>query len=98
MGNERELIADAIDELKGFVADISHSLESDDGKIVDVVGKLAYATKRVADSITPIAFPGTDETGGRVESLTEAVMGVTAGLCQIASAIESLAEAIREKG
>jgi hypothetical protein len=40
---------------------------------------------------------GEDATGGRVESLTEAVMGLTAGMVQIANAIESLACAVRER-
>jgi tetrahydromethanopterin S-methyltransferase subunit B len=61
--------------------------------------------KPIADAITALAgqitswgtFPGTDETGGSVHSLTEAVMGVTAGLCRIADALESVATAIRER-
>lgn len=47
----------------------------------------------LARRITASASPGKDATGGHVESLTEAVMGVTAGLVAIASAIERLAEA-----
>lgn len=51
--------------------------------VVDVLDRLTYATKRVAVAITPEASAGTDETGGHIESLTEAVMGVTSGLCKI---------------
>lgn len=52
---------------------------------------------KLADAITPLAFgAGTDATGGHVSSLTEAVMGMTAGLVQIAEAIDNLADAIRE--
>ncbi|TXH51882.1 MAG: hypothetical protein E6Q97_17540 [Desulfurellales bacterium] len=47
---------------------------------------------RIAQAISADAAPGTDETGGHVNSLTEAVMGVTAGLCKIAEAIEYLAD------
>lgn len=47
---------------------------------------------RVARAITASAVPGRDAAGGRVESLTEAVMGVTAGLMAIAAAIDRLAD------
>ena len=54
---------------------------------------------KLARAITPLsALAGTDAAGGHVESLTEAVMGVTAGLVQIAEAIGDLAEAVREHG
>lgn len=38
------------------------------------------------------ASPGTDESGGRVGCVTEALMGVTAGLFAIASAIRERGE------
>ena len=51
-----------------------------------------------ANAIMPLgAMKGTDAAGGCVGSLTEAVMGMTAGLFQIAAAIESLAESVRDK-
>lgn len=40
---------------------------------------------------------GTDVYGGHVGSLTEAVMGMTEGLYNIAHAIENLGQAIRDK-
>jgi len=53
---------------------------------------------KLARAITPLsALAGTDAAGGSVESLTEAIMGVTAGLVQIADAIGDLAEAVRER-
>ncbi len=53
---------------------------------------------RLANAVTPLsALAGTDASGGRVESLTEAVMGVSAGLVMIADAITDLAEAVRER-
>ena len=51
----------------------------------------------LAEAITPSGvLPGRDETGGHVSCLTEAVMGVTAGLHRIAESIGELAEAVRE--
>jgi hypothetical protein len=67
--------------------------------IVDAVASLSYSTKRIANAITPGHAAGsTDASGGHVESLTEAVMGMTAGLGHIAEAIESLADAVRNHG
>jgi len=64
--------------------------------IAEILEELTYEVGRVAKAITPVAAAGTDEAGGRVESLTEAVMGVTKGLCLIASAINGLADAVSE--
>lgn len=64
--------------------------------VVDVIGRLAHETHRVATAILANAAPGHDAAGGRVESLTEAVMGITAGLVAIAAAINHLAEAVRD--
>jgi hypothetical protein len=58
----------------------------------------ADALQAIARAITANAVGGTDAAGGHVESLTEAVMGMTAGLIQIANAISDLAEAVRERG
>lgn len=53
--------------------------------------------RSIAGAITPLgAMPGRDESGGHIASLTEAVMGVTAGLYAIANALWDVAEAIRE--
>ena len=59
-------------------------------------GIIVNALKTVAAAVTPPGAPGRDAADGHVGSLTEAVMGVTAGLCRIADALESVAEAIRE--
>lgn len=66
--------------------------------VVDVIHELAAATRMVAVSITPNAAPGKDINGGHVESLTEAMMGVSESLTSIADAIRDLAEAVREHG
>lgn len=65
--------------------------------VVDTLDAIARASRSIALAITPNAAPGTDATGGPVASLTEAVMGVTGGLCRIADAIDNLAEAVRER-
>ena len=57
--------------------------------------QIEFGLNGVARAITADGAPGHDETGGTICSLTEAVMGVTAGLCSIASAINNLAEAVR---
>jgi hypothetical protein len=62
--------------------------------LVDVVYLLSNSTRAVATAIVPPVQPGTDAAGNHIESLTEAVMGVTSGLCRIAEAIEKLAEAV----
>ena len=57
------------------------------------LGEVADALRSVANAITDQGtFGGTDASGGHVRCLTEAVMGVTAGLVQIAEAIENLAD------
>ena len=52
--------------------------------------------RQISRAITDDAMPGEDATGGQVACLTEAIMGMTSGLVQIASAIHDLAEAVRE--
>lgn len=62
------------------------------------VNQLATDVSRVANAITPIGVGSCkDATGGTVMSLTEAVVGMTAGLVRIADAIEALAGAISER-
>ena len=59
---------------------------------------LMACASQLAKAITPIsALRGTDATGGLVGSLTESVMGITAGLVRIAEAITDLADAVRER-
>ena len=70
----------------------------EDSALVRAVEQLADSAKRIGVSITPIAAAGKDDNGGHVESLTEAVMGMTGGLIRIASAIESLANAVEGIG
>jgi len=63
----------------------------------DMLNEIARNIGCVAGAITPHdTVPGHDAAGGTVASLTEAVMGNTAGLMAIAQAIETLAEAVRE--
>jgi hypothetical protein len=63
----------------------------------NVASAIEDAAGTIAHAITPLdAMPGKDETGGTIHSLTEAVMGVTAGLCKIADSISDLAQAVRD--
>lgn len=58
---------------------------------------LEQSVERLANAITPFgAMRGTDAAGGSVGSLTEAVIGITAGLFRIAEAIDGLADAVRD--
>ena len=62
--------------------------------LVDVIQRLSEQTCKIARAITPQdAIAGEDAAGGRVGSLTEAIMGVTAGLVRIADAIVYHADA-----
>jgi hypothetical protein len=59
--------------------------------LVDTTDRIASMIDSLASAITPQdTLGGQDATGGTVLSLTEAVMGVSAGLVQIADAIASL--------
>jgi len=67
--------------------------------VVDVIDRAARNMHRIAHAITPqdaaaMSTPG----GGRVGSLTEAVIFATEGLKDIAAAISDLAQAVREHG
>ena len=59
----------------------------------DLIAQALYSLRH---SVTAPASAGHDAFGGHVESLTEAVMGQTAGLHAIAAAIVELAEAVRD--
>ena len=81
--------------MRCFTSEAVHNDNLHNENIVDVVSDLASKAAKIAQAITPRdAVAGQDAAGGHVSSLTEAVMGVTAGLCQIAGAIERLADAV----
>jgi hypothetical protein len=56
----------------------------------DEKSEIATAIRLLAHAITASAAPGHDAQGGTVDSLTEAVMGMTAALTEIAGRLESL--------
>lgn len=86
MSESLELISDAITD----------AFSNGDKNACDAIDRLADRIVDVANSIAPVgAIPGQDAAGGHVTSLTESCMGITAGLMAIASAIETLADAIR---
>jgi hypothetical protein len=88
---EAEMIANAITYV--LVSPNVADRNGESANLVDVIDKLQHATRMVAGAITPLGIGiGEDAAGGHVESLTEAVMGVTAGLCKIADAIENFTE------
>lgn len=61
-------------------------------KAIDGVGDT------IANAITPIGVSaGKDAIGGHVGSLTEAVMGMTAAMVEIASALSLIASAIETR-
>ena len=81
--DEENAIADAISEI------------GDDSNLVTMLGNLADNSSAVANAITPLgAGAGQDASGGIILSLTEAVMGITSGLHEIAGALNGIAEAI----
>lgn len=61
--------------------------------VVNAIGNFERAITPRGSGNTLI-MGGKDETGGYVSSLTEAVMGVTAGLCKIAESIDRYTEAV----
>jgi hypothetical protein len=69
------------------------------GKTVDKedIEALYQGMRSIANSITPPVAGNVDATGGYVSSLTEAVMGHTRAVVRVAEALESIAEALRER-
>jgi hypothetical protein len=67
-----------------------------DETVSELTDALASAGRNIAGAITAAGAPGTDASGGTILSLTEAVMGVTAGLCEVAASINRLADAVRD--
>lgn len=61
----------------------------------DDPNKLSDALKSISRAILPNAIVGHDATDGHVSSLTEAIMGITAGLVRIAEAITEHGETTR---
>ena len=72
------------------------SLENLIEEMVEACDRLGRRVSAVAEAITAPASPGQDEAGNTVMSLTEAVMGITAGLFAISESIQHLAEAIKD--
>ena len=95
MATDRENLMDAA----GVIAEELRSTNVPDSNLevanlVDVGDRIATALFRMGDAITPCVAGSQDATGGHIESLTESVMGVTAGLVQIAVAIDRVADAM----
>ena len=70
----------------------------DANELEDGLTVMQSRIRELANAITPLgAHPTTDATGVSVGSLTEAVIGMTAGLVQIAEAIDRLASSVDDK-
>lgn len=77
-----------------------------DERLIEEVRSVASGAYSIASAITANAAASHDAAGGTVSSLTEAIMGVTAGLVQVAEtldhlesvacALNNIARAIRE--
>ncbi len=80
-----------------FRTEFEQSRGETNANLTDVIGELARNVKGVYEAITVTAAAGTDAAGGHVSCLTEAVMGITAGLFSIAAALESVADALASK-
>lgn len=100
-----EMIDDAIKEkflwaLDTFNRALTESRSTISGdrdiSIQECLNNCASGLDKVANSITASASGDRDESGTFVTSLTESVMGVTAGLVKIAEAIETLADAVAD--
>ena len=98
--------ADALGYLAGQVTEslercfISHNRDyyRQEENVVDAIDRAATNLRNIADAISPSdAAPYTTPDGGRVDSLTEAVIYAAQGLTKIAGAISDLASAVRER-
>lgn len=92
MASKDNVLSDAIRD--SLISNDVPSVSYGSANIVDVMAFIGGRISKLAEAITPQCAGNSDAYGGHVESLTEAVMGVTGGLCSIAEAIESLADAV----
>lgn len=74
----------------------SHFDEGDPVSVQQMIGDLSRSVYRVAESITPNVAGNRDKTDNYVSSLTEAIIGMTAGLCKIADSINNLADVVAD--
>ena len=93
-----EAILELADALQGVASRIAGFDADDNEPKQTIVEALSTAGRHIADSITPVRAVGThDSEGSFVESLTEAVMGLTKAVARIADAIENVAAALAER-
>ena len=86
-----KFVAQALE--RSFISPNVSDRNLEPANLVDVVNRLAMTVQHVADAITPTEVAASSDAAG---CLTEAVMGMTGGLFLIASAIERLADAVRD--
>lgn len=84
-------VASAID--RNFTSPNVSDSNGEPANIVDAVQYMAMGIHKIANAITPSGVaPATDATGGHVASLTEAVMGATRAMQNIADATNRLSD------
>jgi len=90
---------DIVDSLERcFISPNVADSNMEPANVVDVIDRAARNLSRIAHSITPTdAAPMRTQDGGRVGSLTEAVIYAADNLAKIADSISELASALREK-
>jgi len=71
--------------------------EKNNGTTNALTGPIAEAVRYLARSVMPTAAPSHDAAGVYVTSLTEAVMGVTAGLVQIAHVLSEIRDMLSDR-
>lgn len=93
-------MSDLNETVDGIRLAIERNLEDHNGEplLPDFLAELINGIGSIANAITPTgAAPAPDANGGFVASLTEAVMGCSAGLSEIAQALNRLACAVEDQ-
>jgi hypothetical protein len=92
-----EHAGDAVRALERITRSLANQEDGPDF-VLSISQALEEGFAKLANAITPIGVaPNHDATDGTVLSLTEAVMGITAGLVRVAESITYLADAVRRK-
>lgn len=66
--------------------------------LTSAIDSVANEIGRLSNAVTAPHAGAPDATGTHVESLTEAVMGLSAAMMEISNAINEIAHAIQAKG
>jgi hypothetical protein len=93
-------VMEEVKDIRSSLVRIDCGMRDDgDNTYLEALPLIASGLQGLANAITPSGVaPAPDANGGFVASLTEAVMGCSAGLAAIANAIDRLACAIEATG